>query len=118
MAAPTPVSALLHAATMVTAGLFLMIKLFNPVSSYLWVFLISGGLTVAFSSTVALVQQDVKRVVAYSTISQMGLVSLAIGAGYPDLALMRIATHAFFKATLFFCAGSSIGGSNGYQLMP
>jgi NADH-quinone oxidoreductase subunit L len=118
MEGPTPVSALIHAATMVTAGVYMVARsspLFNlaPFSLELvaWV----GALTAVFSATIALVQNDIKRVVAYSTISQLGYMFLGAGAGAYASAVFHLATHAFFKALLFLGAGSVIHSLHGEQ---
>ena len=118
MEGPTPVSALIHAATMVTAGVYMVARshpLYDlaPVSLELvaWV----GALTAVFSATIALVQNDIKRVVAYSTISQLGYMFLAAGAGAYASAIFHLGTHAFFKALLFLGAGSVIHSMHGEQ---
>ncbi len=118
MEGPTPVSALIHAATMVTAGVYMVARshpLYDlaPVSLELvaWV----GALTAVFSATIALVQNDIKRVVAYSTISQLGYMFLAAGAGAYASAIFHLGTHAFFKALLFLGAGSVIHSMQGEQ---
>ena len=111
MEGPTPVSALIHAATMVTAGVFLTCR-FSPifeeapsVSSFV---LIVGVLTAFFAATTALVQNDIKRIIAYSTCSQLGYMFAAVGAGFYQAAMFHLFTHAFFKALLFLGAGSVI----------
>jgi NADH-quinone oxidoreductase subunit L len=116
MEGPTPVSALIHAATMVTAGVYMVARchaLFEASSSALtWVIWI-GALTAFTAATVALVQKDFKRVLAYSTISQLGYMFLGLGAGAYAAAIFHLTTHAFFKALLFLCAGSvmhALGG--------
>jgi NADH-quinone oxidoreductase subunit L len=118
MEGPTPVSALIHAATMVTAGVYMVARsapLFNlaPVSmaTVAWV----GGLTAVFAASIALVQTDIKRVVAYSTISQLGYMFLGCGVGAYGAAIFHLMTHAFFKALLFLGAGSVIHGLSGEQ---
>jgi NADH-quinone oxidoreductase subunit L len=118
MEGPTPVSALIHAATMVTAGVYMVARsapLFNlaPVSmaAVAWV----GGLTAVFAASIALVQTDIKRVVAYSTISQLGYMFLGCGVGAYAAAIFHLMTHAFFKALLFLGAGSVIHGLSGEQ---
>jgi len=118
MEGPTPVSALIHAATMVTAGVYMVARsapLFNlaPVSmaTVAWV----GGLTAVFAASIALVQTDIKRVVAYSTISQLGYMFLGCGVGAYAAAIFHLMTHAFFKALLFLGAGSVIHGLSGEQ---
>jgi NADH-quinone oxidoreductase subunit L len=111
MAGPTPVSALIHAATMVTAGIYLMARtqaLFLLVPDVqMWVAIL-GASTALFAATVACVQQDIKKVLAYSTVSQLGYMVLAAGLGAPALALFHVVTHAFFKACLFLGAGAVI----------
>lgn len=105
MEGPTPVSALIHAATMVTAGIFLLfrsIHLVDPVRSFL---LVLGTLTALFAGTVALFQFDLKRVIAYSTCSQLGFMVVAYSLGSPELSLYHLGNHAFFKALLFLLAG-------------
>ncbi|HSC71788.1 MAG TPA: NADH-quinone oxidoreductase subunit L, partial [Candidatus Methylomirabilis sp.] len=118
MEGPTPVSALIHAATMVTAGVYMVARsapLFNlaPISMEVvaWI----GGLTAVFAATIALVQNDIKRVVAYSTISQLGYMFLGCGVGAYAAAIFHLMTHAFFKALLFLGSGSVIHGLSGEQ---
>jgi NADH-quinone oxidoreductase subunit L len=120
MEGPTPVSALIHAATMVTAGVFLMVRV-NPVLSaapdvatlIAWV----GVLTALFAATIACAQNDIKKVLAYSTISQLGYMFLAVGSGAYAAAIFHMVTHAFFKALLFLGAGSVIHGMHDEQDM-
>ena len=111
MEGPTPVSALIHAATMVTAGVFLLIVL-SPLieaSKFSGNFNFSvGSLTCIFASSVAIFQNDIKRIIAYSTCSQLGYMFMAIGASAYSLAYFHLLSHAFFKALLFFGAGSVI----------
>jgi len=111
MEGPTPVSALIHAATMVTAGVYLMARaapILHYTHSTQWVIAIVGAATAFFAATVACTQNDIKRVLAYSTLSQLGYMFLAIGSGgYVD-GLFHMITHAFFKALLFLAAGSVI----------
>ncbi|HEY5887098.1 MAG TPA: NADH-quinone oxidoreductase subunit L [Acidimicrobiales bacterium] len=121
MAGPTPVSALIHAATMVTAGVFLMIRV-NPVlyASSDWVpDLIAwiGVGTALLAATIAVAQNDIKKVLAYSTISQLGYTFLAVGSGAYVAALFHVVTHAFFKALLFLGSGSVIHGMHDEQDM-
>jgi NADH-quinone oxidoreductase subunit L len=118
MEGPTPVSALIHAATMVTAGVYMVARsapLFNlaplSMSVVAWV----GGITAVFAASIALVQTDIKRVVAYSTISQLGYMFLGCGVGAYASAVFHLATHAFFKALLFLGAGSVIHALGGEQ---
>lgn len=109
MEGPTPVSALIHAATMVAAGVFLMARmffLFTPLA--LDVVVITGAVTALSGALAALTQNDIKRILAYSTISQLGLMIMVIGAGSTAAAMLHLFTHAFFKAGLFLCAGAVI----------
>jgi NADH-quinone oxidoreductase subunit L len=111
MEGPTPVSALIHAATMVTAGVFMVARL-SPVFEYapaaLAVVAVIGGITAFFAATVGLVQNDIKRVIAYSTCSQLGYMFVGLGVGAYGAGLFHLFTHAFFKALLFLGAGSVI----------
>ena len=111
MEGPTPVSALIHAATMVTAGVFLVVRCspifeFSPFSQSLIVTI--GASTAFFAATIGLVQNDIKKVIAYSTCSQLGYMFFAAGIGAYHIAIFHLFTHAFFKALLFLCAGSVI----------
>ncbi len=120
MEGPTPVSALIHAATMVTAGVFLVVRmspLFETSDTALMVVTIVGALTAFFAATVGLVQNDIKRVIAYSTCSQLGYMFFACGVGAYGAAMFHLMTHAFFKALLFLGAGSVIHGMSGEQDM-
>jgi len=111
MAGPTPVSALIHAATMVTAGVFLVVRtgvLFALAPVAMEIVAITGALTAFFAATVALKQHDIKKVLAYSTISQLGYMFLAVGSGAWTAGIFHLVTHAFFKALLFLGAGSVI----------
>ncbi len=111
MEGPTPVSALIHAATMVTAGVFLTCRfspLFEAAPNISTLVLIVGVLTAFFAATTALVQNDIKRIIAYSTCSQLGYMFAAVGAGFYHAAMFHLFTHAFFKALLFLGAGSVI----------
>ena len=119
MAGPTPVSALIHAATMVTAGVYLLIRM-NPViaSAHDWVpdLIMWVGLgTALMAATIAVAQNDIKKVLAYSTISQLGFMFVAVGSGAYVAAIFHMITHAFFKALLFLGAGSVIHGMDGDQ---
>ena len=111
MEGPTPVSALIHAATMVTAGVFLLARcspLLEYSSNALFVISVVGGITAFFAATTALVQNDLKRVIAYSTCSQLGYMVFACGLSNYSVAVFHLANHAFFKALLFLGAGSVI----------
>jgi NADH-quinone oxidoreductase subunit L len=111
MEGPTPVSALIHAATMVTAGVFMLARLspiFELAHGALLVVTFIGALTAFFAATVGLVQNDIKRVIAYSTCSQLGYMFVAIGLGFYSAAIFHLFTHAFFKALLFLGSGSVI----------
>jgi NADH-quinone oxidoreductase subunit L len=111
MEGPTPISALIHAATMVTAGIFMVARmspLFELSQTALSVILVIGGITAFFMALIALVQYDIKRVVAYSTLSQLGYMTVALGASAYSAAMFHLMTHAFFKAVLFLGAGSVI----------
>ncbi len=104
MEGPTPVSALIHAATMVTAGVFMLARLsplFELSHSALTVVTFIGAFTAFFAATVGLVQNDIKRVIAYSTCSQLGYMFVALGVGAYGAAIFHLFTHAFFKALLF-----------------
>jgi NADH-quinone oxidoreductase subunit L len=116
MEGPTPVSALIHAATMVTAGVYLMVRVHpllelapNVMTVVAWV----GALTALFAATIATSQNDIKKVLAYSTISQLGYMFLAVGVGANIAAIFHMVTHAFFKALMFLGAGSVIHGMHG-----
>ena len=118
MEGPTPVSALIHAATMVTAGVYMVARsapLFNLAPFSMTVVAWIGGLTAVFAASIALVQTDIKRVIAYSTISQLGYMFLGCGVGAYAAAIFHLMTHAFFKALLFLGAGSVIHGLSGEQ---
>src|SRR5512136_924183 len=116
MAGPTPVSALIHAATMVTAGVYMIARshalyALSPASS--WLVAGVGAATALYAATIALTQTDIKRVLAYSTISQLGYMFLAVGVGAYAAGIFHLTTHAFFKALLFLCAGSVMHALSG-----
>lgn len=120
MEGPTPVSALIHAATMVTAGVFLVCRcsfLFEHAPETMVFVTIIGAVTAFFAATVGLVQNDIKRVIAYSTCSQLGYMFVAAGIGAYEAAMFHLFTHAFFKALLFLCAGSVIHAMHDEQDM-
>jgi len=120
MEGPTPVSALIHAATMVTAGVYMVARsnaLFVLAPSAMKTVAIIGALTAIFAATIALVQNDIKRVLAYSTVSQLGYMFLALGVGAFAAGVFHVFTHAFFKALLFLGAGSVIHAMSGQQEM-
>ena len=111
MEGPTPISALIHAATMVTAGIFMVARmspLFELSETALTTVLVIGGITTLFMALIAVVQNDIKRVVAFSTLSQLGYMTVALGASAYSAAIFHLMTHAFFKAVLFLGAGSVI----------
>ncbi len=118
MEGPTPVSALIHAATMVTAGVFLVVRC-SPLFEYSDVskdlIILIGASTAFFAATVGLVQNDIKKIIAYSTCSQLGYMFFAAGVGAYHIAIFHLFTHAFFKALLFLCAGSVIHSLNEEQ---
>jgi NADH-quinone oxidoreductase subunit L len=120
MAGPTPVSALIHAATMVTAGIFMITRLnfvFDLAPDVQNIIAIIGAVTSLVAATIALVQTDIKKVLAYSTVSQLGLMFLALGLGAYEVAVFHVITHAFFKASLFLGSGSVIHALHGEQDM-
>ena len=120
MEGPTPVSALIHAATMVTAGVYMVGRnavLFSHAPMVLQIIMIVGALTALMAATIGLVQYDIKRVLAYSTVSQLGYMFLAMGAGAYAAGAFHLMTHAFFKALLFLCSGSVIHAMGGEQDM-
>ncbi|MFZ2394372.1 MAG: NADH-quinone oxidoreductase subunit L [Rhodoferax sp.] len=113
MEGPTPISALIHAATMVTAGIFMVARmspLFELSDTALNFILIIGGITALFMGFLGIIQNDIKRIVAYSTLSQLGYMTVALGASAYSVAVFHLMTHAFFKALLFLAAGSVIMG--------
>lgn len=120
MEGPTPVSALIHAATMVTAGIYIIARsqtIFSLAPDLMPVISILGAVTALVAATVAMVQNDIKRVLAYSTVSQLGLMFVALGVGAYQAAIFHLFTHAFFKALLFLCAGAVIHALDGEQDM-
>jgi NADH-quinone oxidoreductase subunit L len=120
MAGPTPVSALIHAATMVTAGVYMVVRsnvLFRLAPDAMLVVAIIGAVTAIFAASIALVQTDIKKVLAYSTVSQLGYMFIGAGVGAFTAAFFHVMTHAFFKACLFLGAGSVIHGCGGEQDM-
>jgi NADH-quinone oxidoreductase subunit L len=120
MEGPTPVSALIHAATMVTAGVYMVARshvIFERAPSALTVVAIIGTLTALFAATIGIVQTDIKKVLAYSTVSQLGYMFMACGVGAFSAGIFHLMTHAFFKGLLFLAAGSVIHGIGGEQDM-
>ena len=118
MAGPTPVSALIHAATMVTAGVYMIIRsnvLYSLAPFTLSIITVIGAATAIFSAAIAITQTDIKKVLAYSTVSQLGFMFVALGVGAYSTALFHVTTHAFFKALLFLAAGSVIHAMSGEQ---
>jgi len=118
MEGPTPVSALIHAATMVTAGVYMVVRnhaIYDLAPEVLLLVGVIGGATALFAATIGLVQNDIKRVLAYSTVSQLGFMFLACGVGAYAAAIFHLVTHAFFKALLFLSAGSVIHALSGEQ---
>ena len=118
MAGPTPVSALIHAATMVTAGIYMIARsniLFNLAPLTLDIIAVTGAATALLAATIAVKQNDIKKVLAYSTVSQLGYMFLALGTGAYVAAVFHVMTHAFFKALLFLGAGSVIHAVSGQQ---
>jgi len=120
MVGPTPVSALIHAATMVTAGVYMVARLnflYTLTPEAMYVVATVGAVTAFFAATIAVVQTDIKRVLAYSTISQLGYMFMGVGVGAFAAGIFHVMTHAFFKALLFLCAGSIIHALDGEQDM-
>ena len=120
MAGPTPVSALIHAATMVTAGVYMIVRcsaIYTHAPTAMFVVAVIGAATALFAATIGLAQNDIKRVLAYSTISQLGYMFLACGLGAFTAAIFHVITHAFFKALLFLGSGSVINGMHHEQDM-
>ncbi|MBK9155179.1 MAG: NADH-quinone oxidoreductase subunit L [Chloracidobacterium sp.] len=120
MAGPTPVSALIHAATMVTAGVYLVVRanaIYQFAPTAMWIVAVIGAATALFAATIAIAQNDIKKVLAYSTVSQLGFMFLAAGVGAFVVAIFHVMTHAFFKALLFLGSGSVIHGMHHEQDM-
>jgi NADH-quinone oxidoreductase subunit L len=120
MAGPTPVSALIHAATMVTAGVYMVVRcsfIFKNAPTALFIVAVIGAATAIFAATIGLAQNDIKKVLAYSTVSQLGYMFLACGVGAFVAAIFHVMTHAFFKALLFLGSGSVIHGMHHEQDM-
>ncbi len=120
MAGPTPVSALIHAATMVTAGVYMVVRcnaIYQNAPTAMFIVAIIGGATAIFAATIGLAQNDIKKVLAYSTVSQLGYMFLACGVGAFGAAIFHVMTHAFFKALLFLGSGSVIHGMHHEQDM-
>jgi NADH-ubiquinone oxidoreductase chain 5 len=116
MAAPTPVSALVHSSTLVTAGVYLLIR-FSSLSreSMNWALFVIASLTMFMSGLVAFYEYDLKKIIALSTLSQLGVMIFSISIGLPQLAFFHLVTHALFKALLFLCAGVIIHGNQNSQ---
>ena len=111
MAAPTPVSALVHSSTLVTAGVYLLVRLYPVFAGVVWVhdvLLAVGGVTMFLAGVAAFVDCDFKKVVAYSTLSQLGVIIVRLGLGLPGLSFFHLLAHAMFKALLFVCVGAVI----------
>jgi NADH-quinone oxidoreductase subunit L len=120
MAGPTPVSALIHAATMVTAGLYMLTRcnvIFQHSQTVMLIVAVVGALTALFAATIGITQNDIKKVLAYSTVSQLGFMFLACGVGAFTIGIFHVMTHAFFKALMFLGAGSVIHGMHHEQDM-
>ncbi|KXK56692.1 MAG: NADH dehydrogenase I subunit L [Chlorobi bacterium OLB5] len=118
MAGPTPVSALIHAATMVTAGVYMIGRtslLFANAPATMEIVMVIGALTAFMSATIAVAQNDIKKILAYSTVSQLGFMFMAMGAGAFSTGIFHVTTHAFFKALMFLAAGSVIHGMHDEQ---
>jgi NADH-quinone oxidoreductase subunit L len=118
MEGPTPVSALIHAATMVTAGVYMIARnavMFSHAPETMMIVAVIGAVTALMAGTIGLVQNDIKRVLAYSTVSQLGLMFLAMGVGAFGAGIFHLYTHAFFKALLFLGSGAVIHALHGEQ---
>jgi NADH-quinone oxidoreductase subunit L len=117
MEGPTPISALIHAATMVAAGVYLVTRMFPFLSNEtLLVIAYTGGFTTLFAATMALTHTDIKKILAYSTVSQLGLMMLGLGVGDATAGFFHLVTHAAFKASLFLCAGSVIHATHSQEI--
>src|SRR4030095_2050954 len=117
---PTPVSALIHAATMVTAGVYMIVRcsaIYTHAPTAMFIVAIIGAATAIFAATIGIAQNDIKKVLAYSTVSQLGYMFLACGVGAFGAAIFHVITHAFFKALLFLGSGSVIHGMHHEQDM-
>ena len=120
MAGPTPVSALIHAATMVTAGVYMVVRcnaIYQNAPTAMFIVALIGCATALFAASIGLAQNDIKKVLAYSTVSQLGYMFLACGVGAFIAAIFHVMTHAFFKALLFLGSGSVINGMHHEQDM-
>jgi NADH:ubiquinone oxidoreductase subunit 5 (subunit L)/multisubunit Na+/H+ antiporter MnhA subunit len=118
MEGPTPVSALIHAATMVTAGVYLVLRcsyFFELAPIFLKILILAGGLTALLGASTAFFQYDIKKIIAYSTCSQLGYMFVACGLSRYDISLFHLINHGFFKAALFLCAGIIIHTLSGEQ---
>jgi NADH-ubiquinone oxidoreductase chain 5 len=111
MAAPTPVSALVHSSTLVTAGVYLLIRFFPVIAAHtqvISIMVLTRRLTIVLAGLAAFVEIDFKKIIAYSTLSQLGVIIFALGLGSPSLAFFHLLSHAIFKALMFICAGTFI----------
>lgn len=116
IAAPTPVSALVHSSTLVTAGVFILIRFNNILTGFSLIFLIFlGSLTILIAGIAAIKEIDIKKIIALSTLSQLGVIIIVLGIGLPLLAFFHLLSHAYFKAILFICAGIIIHNIKDYQ---
>ncbi|CAN0518882.1 unnamed protein product [Ectocarpus sp. 8 AP-2014] len=117
MAAPTPVSALVHSSTLVTAGVYLLIRIniFLVNFAILEVLIFLGTFTILMAGGAAILEIDIKKIIALSTLRQLGVIIITLGAGNPILAYLHLLSHAFFKAILFMCAGVIIHNIKDYQ---
>jgi NADH-ubiquinone oxidoreductase chain 5 len=114
MAAPTPVSSLVHSSTLVTAGIYLLIRFYGSLRYYSYFYYLVfyiGVVTCLMASLSAIYENDLKKIIALSTLSQLGVIMMALGLGFPMLAFFHLITHALFKALLFVCAGTIIHNS-------